>query len=70
MSAVRLGQALHGLGDEVFIFSSSPRGKPSEVYNFDWGVIVNKHILGRYMSLLHLLLYGVISFLVFCSFVS
>lgn len=70
MSAVRLGQALHGLGDEVFIFSSSPRGKPSEVYNFDWGVIVNKHILGRYMSLLHLLLYGVISFfglLQFCK---
>lgn len=70
VSAVRLGQALHGLGDEVFVFSSAPRGKPSGVYTLDWGVIVNKRISGRYMSLPYLLLYGAISFfglLQFCK---
>jgi glycosyltransferase involved in cell wall biosynthesis len=70
VSAVRLGQALHGLGDEVFVFSSAPRGKPSGVYTLDWGVIINKRISGRYMSLPYLLLYGAISFfglLQFCK---
>lgn len=64
VSAVRLGQALNSLGDKIFIFSSAPRGKTSGVYVLDWGVIVNKRISGRYMSLPYLLLYGVISF--FC----
>ncbi len=70
MSAVRLGQALHNLGDEVFVFSSSPRGSPSGVYMLDWGKIVNKRISGRYMSFPYLFLYGVISFfglLQFCK---
>ena len=70
VSAVRLGQALHDLGDKIFVFSSAPRGKPSGVYTFDWGVIVNKHISGRYMSLPYLFFYGVVSFfglLQFCK---
>ena len=62
VSAVRLSQALHSLGEEVFVFSSAPRGRPSKVYVFDWGVIVNKRVPGRYMSLPYLVLYGVISF--------
>jgi glycosyltransferase involved in cell wall biosynthesis len=70
VSAVRLGQALHSLGHEVFVFSSAPRDKPSGVYTLDWGVIVNKRILGRYMSLPNLLLFGLVSFfglLQFCK---
>lgn len=62
VSAVRLAQALHNLGDEIFVFSSAPRGKPSGVYTLDWGSIVNKRVSGRYMSLPYLLLYGLISF--------
>ncbi|RLI41923.1 hypothetical protein DRO69_10985, partial [Candidatus Bathyarchaeota archaeon] len=62
VSAVRLGQALHGLGDEVFVFSSAPRGRPSGVYTLDWGFIVNKRVPGRYMSLPYLILYGMTSF--------
>ncbi|MFA5364141.1 MAG: glycosyltransferase family 4 protein [Candidatus Bathyarchaeia archaeon] len=70
VSAVRLGQALHNLGDDIFVFSSAPRGRPSRVYSFDWGVIVNKRISGSYMSLPYLLLYGITSFfglLHFCT---
>lgn len=70
VSAVRLGQALHSLGDEIFVFSSAPRGKPPGVYMLDWGVIINKRISGRYMSLPYLLLYGLTSFfglLQFCK---
>lgn len=62
MSAVRLGQALHRLGDEVFVFSSAPRGRPSRVYMLDWGKILNKHISARYMSFPYLFIYGLISF--------
>lgn len=51
VSAVRLGRALHDLGNVVFVLSSAPRGKPSKTYKFDWGVVVNKRILGRYNSL-------------------
>jgi len=70
VSAVRLAQALHDLGDEIFVFSSAPRGKPSGVYTLDWGSIVNRRISGRYMSLPYLLLYGLTSFfglLQFCK---
>jgi len=70
VSAVRLGQALHSLGDEIFVFSSAPRSRPSRVYSLDWGVVVNKRISGRYMSLPYLLLYGISSFfglLQFCK---
>ena len=62
MSAVRLGQALHELGHEIFVFSSAPRGNPSRVYSLDWGVIVNRHISGRYMSLPYLFIYSFVSF--------
>ena len=62
VSAVRLGQALHALGDEVFVLSSAPRGKPSGNYSFEWGTIVNRRIHGRYMSFLYLFLYGFFSF--------
>lgn len=57
VSAVRLGRALHALGDAVFVFSSAPRGRPSKVYKFDWGVVVNKRIPGIYNSLLYKLLF-------------
>lgn len=55
VSAVRLAQALHSLGDEIFILSSSPRGRSSRYTNFKWGSIVNKRIKGRYMSFPYLL---------------
>jgi glycosyltransferase involved in cell wall biosynthesis len=58
VSAVRLGKALHALGDAVFVLSSAPRGKPSKIYKFDSGVIVNKRIPGRYNSLPHKLLFS------------
>ena len=51
VSAIRLGRTLHTLGDAVFVFSSAPRGKPSKIYKFKWGVVVNKRIPGRYNSL-------------------
>jgi glycosyltransferase involved in cell wall biosynthesis len=62
VSAVRLGQALYSLGDEVFVFSSAPRGRPSKVYTLDWGKIVNKRISAHYMSFPYLFLYGLVSF--------
>ena len=61
MSAVRLGPALNSLGDEVFIFSSAPRGRPSGVYTLDWGKIVNKRISARYMSFPYMFIYGLVS---------
>jgi glycosyltransferase involved in cell wall biosynthesis len=64
VSAVRLGQALHDLGNEVFVFSSAPRGSPSRTERFDWGIIVNKRIAGRYLSLPYMFLYALTSF--FC----
>lgn len=70
VSAVRLAQALHNLDDEIFVFSSAPRGRPSGVYTLDWGSLVNRRISGRYMSLPYLLLYGLTSFfglLQFCK---
>jgi len=62
VSAVRLGRALHALGDKVFVFSSAPRGKFSKIYAFDWGVVVNKRIPGRYASLPYMFIYGMVSF--------
>jgi glycosyltransferase involved in cell wall biosynthesis len=70
VSAVRLGKALYSLGDEIFVFSSAPRGRPSEIYTLDWGTIVNKRISGTYMSFPYLILYGIVSFfglLQFCK---
>ena len=61
VNAIRLAKALYALGDEVFVFSSAPRGKPSKIYTFNWGVLVNKWIPGRYMSLPYIILYGVLS---------
>ena len=62
VSAVRLAQALHIIGDEVFVLSSAPRGKPSGRYSFEWGKIDNKRIQGSYMSPPYLLLYLLFSF--------
>ena len=62
MSAVRLGQALNSLGDEIFIFSSAPRGRPSGFFEFNWGIIRNKHISAPYMSISYLLIFALISF--------
>jgi glycosyltransferase involved in cell wall biosynthesis len=62
VSAVRLAKALHSQGDQVFVFSSAPRGKPSKSYSAEWGTVVNRQIPGRYMSFPYLLLYGLISF--------
>jgi glycosyltransferase involved in cell wall biosynthesis len=62
VSAVRLAKALHIQGDQVFVFSSAPRGQPSKSYSTDWGTVVNRQISGRYMSFPYLLLYGVNSF--------
>ncbi len=62
VNAIRLAKALYALGDEVFVFSSAPRGKPSKIYTFDWGVVVNKRIPGRYTSLPYMVLYGLVSF--------
>ena len=62
VSAVRLGKALNELGDKVFVFSSAPRGRPSNVQLFDWGLVVNKHIPGIYFSIPYMLIYGVVSF--------
>lgn len=70
VSAVRLGQALHSMGDEVFVLSSAPRGKQSAHFSFEWGKVDNKHIQGRYMSPPYLLLYLMFSFfglLCFCK---
>lgn len=62
VSAVRLGKALHDMGDEVFVLSSSPRGYPSGFYSFEWGSILNKRIPARYSSFPYLILYGFWSF--------
>jgi len=62
VSAVRLGQALNSLGDEIFIFSSAPRGRPSGFFEFNWGIIRNKHISAPYMSISYLLIFALISF--------
>lgn len=62
VSAIRLSQALHSLGNQVFVFSSAPRGRPSSVHAFDWGIVVNRWIPGRYMSLPYLVAYGFASF--------
>lgn len=61
-SAMRLAEALYSLGDEVFVFSSAPRGKPSGLSFTEWGTVINKRIIGRYMSLPYVLVYGAFSF--------
>jgi glycosyltransferase involved in cell wall biosynthesis len=62
VSAIRLAQALRAQGDEVFVLSSAPRGKPSARFSFEWGKIDNKQIKGRYMSFPYLLLFLAFSF--------
>lgn len=62
VSAVRLAQTLHDVGDEIFVLSSAPRDKPSGRFLFEWGRIDNRRIYGRYMSLPYLFLYLNFSF--------
>lgn len=57
VSAVRLGKTLHALGDTVFVFSSAPRRRPSKIYKFNWGVVVNKRVPGLYNSISYKLLF-------------
>lgn len=68
VSAVRLGRALHTLGDAVFVFSSAPRGRSSRIYKLKWGAVVNRRIPGRYDSLFYNILFFLISLLGLWSF--
>lgn len=57
VSAMRMAKELHSLGDEIFIFSSSPRGEKTGFHVFKWGTIFNIKIPVRYPSLPYLILY-------------